>query len=871
MIDVHGAPGIAVVCISVTGVNDAPVAHDDGPFATNEDTAVQLPFDPDVLANDTDVDQNGTAPDDTLTVTASDGTSTLGAIVTRGLSGFTYDPSASALLQQLSKKEVIIDQFQYTIGDGNGGSATANVLVSVTGVNDRPDAIDDAVSAFEDNGSNIPVEDGVLSNDIDIDMNATAPDDVLRSLPVATFPSILGGIVTLFSDGSFDYEPNQMFEWLGVNETAADSFTYTATDDGLVFSNGDTFRVTAGAVGVFLDVLMNDVNFGVLPLAELTVTEVGTPDHGGTVLPATDGTGVIYSPAFGFVGTETFTYQIAAGDFGFCLATVTVEVVPGSGPIVGKDDRFSVAPNGTVSLDLLANDLALPGGTSIALQSLTPPNEGGSALIVLQGGRTLARYSPAAGFTGVETFSYVGTAGGGTTFGAIVEITVPNRADLLRPQADHFFVVADTQGNPLPVLANDGVLPATAAGWTIDPAALGAPSSGGGVIISADGRSLSYSPPAGFSGSETFAYAVKDMFGGTGTATVTVTVGAQGFVGVNDAFAVNWNSTGNTLPVVANDVLLPIIGEAIQITFLRNPTLGNGTVVWNSARSAIIYTPAPGFVGLDTINYEIGVATHPRRAATVTVNVINRSGELSGADDLYCVAGDSRRNVLRVLANDVVMPLGGPPLAVTGFNTPTEGGTLEFGPSGGFLFYTPTAGFIGTETFSYNFSDGRGGTGSALVTVSVGEIFVGDDVFTVLSDTSDNFLDVLANDRRIPGGAPRLVGVASGPSGNGSVGPNGTGNAFLYSPSPGFTGIETFTYTVDNDSGGFFEAAVMVRVVPAGSDRDTATVVVTVERRQRCTDHLRSAGDRLPPGRQRRQAFCDCRSLAKLTATASSR
>jgi|GEM_PF-2148569 len=218
----------------------------------------------------------------------------------------------------------------------------------------------------------------------------------------------------------------------------------------------------------------------------------------------------------------------------------------------------------------------------------------------------------------------------------------------------------------------------------------------------------------------------------------------------------------------------------------------------------------------------------PIRAATVTITVTDRSGQLRGSNDAYGIAGDSRRNALRVLANDGVAGLGALPLAVTGFGTPNQNGTLEVAPAGEFIFYSPLAGFIGTETFTYTFSDGRGGTGSASVTLQVGEIFVGDDAFTVLSDSPAMTLAVLKDDRSLPDG-PLVIQSVSDVTPNGpTVALAADGKSVLYTPKAGFTGVDTFTYAVANDSGELFEASVTVRVMPKDSDRATAVVSVTV-------------------------------------------
>ncbi|MCV7221205.1 cadherin-like domain-containing protein, partial [Mycolicibacterium elephantis] len=47
------------------------------------------------------------------------------------------------------------DSFTYTIADGNGGTATAAVYVTVNPVNDAPEAEDDAVTVDEDSGAKV--------------------------------------------------------------------------------------------------------------------------------------------------------------------------------------------------------------------------------------------------------------------------------------------------------------------------------------------------------------------------------------------------------------------------------------------------------------------------------------------------------------------------------------------------------------------------------------------------------------------------------------------------------------------------------------------------------------------------------------------
>ncbi|MDH3637596.1 MAG: Ig-like domain-containing protein, partial [Gammaproteobacteria bacterium] len=142
----NGGTATATATITLTGVNDAPLAEADT-VMTDEDT---------VLSGDVLVDNGGGAdsdPDaDPLTVSAVNGqaanvgspiTLASGAQLTVNADGtFVYDPTTSASLQSLPAGANTTDTFTYTVDDGNGGTATGTVTVTVTGVNDPPTAVD---------------------------------------------------------------------------------------------------------------------------------------------------------------------------------------------------------------------------------------------------------------------------------------------------------------------------------------------------------------------------------------------------------------------------------------------------------------------------------------------------------------------------------------------------------------------------------------------------------------------------------------------------------------------------------------------------------------------------------------------------------
>ncbi len=187
--------------------------------------------------------------DDPLTVIAVDGDPTAiantfaltsGATVAMASDGtFDYDPNNA--FESLSEGETGTDKFTYTISDGNGGTDTATVTVTLSGVNDDPDGIDD--SAETDKNTVLSAID-VLSNDTDIDASDSLTIDSLNIAGTL-------GLVTDNGDGTVSYDPNGQFDSLGKGQSATDSFTYTVSD-----GNGGTDTAT-------VTVVINGVDVGI--------------------------------------------------------------------------------------------------------------------------------------------------------------------------------------------------------------------------------------------------------------------------------------------------------------------------------------------------------------------------------------------------------------------------------------------------------------------------------------------------------------------------------------------------------------------------------------------------------------------------------
>lgn len=137
-----------------------------------------------------------------------------------------------------------------------------------------------------------------------------------------------------------------------------------------------------------------------------TTTPVTDPQHGSVVLNS-DGT-YTYTPDNGYVGTDTFVYEVCDdGTPSECdQATVTITIIEGP---TANDDNASTNINTPVDINVLSNDVA--GGapldpTSISFVSGTEPDPTTEGVFTVNGTTGLVTYTPATNYTGVVTIDY---------------------------------------------------------------------------------------------------------------------------------------------------------------------------------------------------------------------------------------------------------------------------------------------------------------------------------------------------------------------------------------------------------------------------------------------------------------------------------
>ena len=565
--DNHGSKDTAIVTITINGTNDTPNALDD-----NVSTDVDLAFGEDdgdrvitaaILGNDTDPDTG-----DVLTVTAIDLTGTTGLVTLVG-GVVSYNPNGA--FASLTPGTSAIDTFTYTISDGNGGTDTATVSITINGANDAPDAVDDSVAtdadlAFgEDDGARVITAD-ILGNDTDLNAGDVLIIYAIDNTGTKGLVTIVGGVVS--------YNPNGVFESLAAGASAIDTFIYAIADgkggvdsatvsitingandapdavDDTVATDADlSFGKDDGARAITADILGNDTDPDAVDV--LTVTSI---DLTGTTGLATlvggvvsyDPNGAFASLAAGASAIDIFTYTISDGNGGTDTATVSITINGANDPpdavddsvatdadlAFGEDDRGRV-----ITADILGNDTDPNGGDVLTVSAIDVTETTG--LVSLVGG--VVSYDPngafeslADGASVIDTFTYTISDGNGGTGTATVSITIngandaPNAVDdSVTTDADLSFekndgarvITADILGNDTDP-DTGGILTVTA----IDITGTSGLVTLAGGVVSYDPNGAFISLVAGASAIDTFTYTISDGNGGTNTATVSITI-----------------------------------------------------------------------------------------------------------------------------------------------------------------------------------------------------------------------------------------------------------------------------------------------------------------------------------------------------------
>ena len=508
-----------------------------------------------------------------------------------------------------------------------------------------------------------------------------------------------------------------------------------------------------------------------------------------------DGAGCFtYSALPGFSGEDlvAITACDASGECSTTFVFVVISNLCDDTPPIAVNDAQLVTVNTPVTIDVLANDSS-PNTLPLSVATVTMPAHG-TAVIAADG--MSIQYIPNNGFTGNDTFSYsvCNTNGDCATALVVLEVT----AACANEQQ-----TCTQQGTPVQFCISFCSLEG------LGNVSMSQVSASNNMSISQlSGNCLIYTPLPLFTGTDIVTIVGCTETGFCDTAYVMIEVGCFAPDANNDSVL----STANTsvsVNVSAND-LGACSASSGNIVVSTPPANGLATV---GSNGNITYTPTTDFSGTDMLSYTVCAVCNPSACSTAQVFFTITAQTTSDYDD-YMAQPDVVQTpfgtpvTIPVLDNDLGIGLTilSYSLAANGIVVPNTDGTFT---------YIPIGSFTGPDYFFYQVCDGVGNCQQTIVAVTVlpsgnpalPPIAHNDMVQTALGQAVT--IPVLTNDSD-PQGTPLTITNHTNAA-NGSVLVNANGT-ITFTPNAGFSGNNTFTYTICNVQGLCATATVSVAV-----------------------------------------------------------
>jgi len=613
--------GNGTVNIMVTSVNDAPVAVNDSAI-TDEDTPVTI----DVIANDTDSDGGTPALN-------SVGNSTNGSVsIANGKAVFSPALNFNGP-----------GGFSYVVSDGQGGTATGVVTVTINPVNDAPVANADSATTDEDTAITIDVR----GNDTDVDGDGLSLTNTTNGAH-GTVEAVGGSAV---------YTP-------AANYHGADSFTYTVSDghggeatatvtvtinpvnDNPV-ANSDS-AVTNEDNAVVVDARGNDSD---VDGDGITITSVSGASKGTAELIASgpDAGKVRYTPNLNENGTDSFTYTLSDGQGGTATGNVSVTINPVNDGPTANAQSVGTTEESAAAITLTGSDVET-SAANLSFEVVSNPSHG-----TLSGMGANLTYTPAPNYNGSDSFTFkVTDTGDGASAALSSEATVSINVTAVNdtPTANSQSAATNEDApKSITLSGSDVETPAGSLIYTLTTN----PSHG---TLTGTAPNLTYVPNLNYNGPDSFQFTVTDTGDGSSgaltsaPATVSITVSP-----VNDNPVANAGTdqtlecAGGLTTVTLNGSLSSDLdGDMLTYQWREGTTvLGTGAILnkqlaFGSHTITLKVTDPSGAVSEDTVSINIVDTTAPTITSNGQMFSIwppNKKYHTFNVSDLVASASDS--------------------------------------------------------------------------------------------------------------------------------------------------------------------------------------------------------------------------------------
>ena len=810
--DGRSASAPATVSITVTAVNDPPVAGADS-GSTNEGTPFTVTTQ-DLLAND--VAGPADEASQHLTVAAISGAETHGTVELAG-GTVVYTPAIGFSGTVTFTYSVCDDGTTGGQTDPKCATGLLTVTVSPAG-NEPPLADQQAAEVAEDAG---------------LDLTLTGSDADGDALVYAIVASPAHGTVTgtrpdvVYTPKADYFGPDEftftVSDGQATSEPATVSITVTEVNDPPL-PGADSVAMPAGETTLSIGVQTLLANDRTGPANEsdqsLAVTAVsGGPDTHGTVTLA--GKAITFVPDPGFSGSATFGYTVCddgtthavpaplCADTGF----VTVNLAKPNEPPVADEQSVTIVEDGSLPIVLTGSD---PENSPITFAIATQPPNGG-----LVGPPPTVTYAPTSDFFGPDAFTFTVSDGQAASIPATVSITVTEVNDPPTAGAESISVPGRFPSaiSSESLLANDTAGPSNEATQTIAITSVTQGAGTHGTVTLANGI-VTFTPDLTFVGVATFTYTVCDN--GT-TAGRPDPLCSDGQVSVAVAGAPNQQPIADPGSFGAReDTATPLVldatdadGDPITFQVISQPTHGtlSGTL------PELTYTPVPDYFGPDQITFIASDAFTASVPAVVSIDVDEVNDEpVAGPDVVVALAGQPLGlAAASLLANDQRGPSNenGQTLTLTNVaaGADTHGAVSV---AEGTITYLPDPSFVGPASFTYTACDN--GTTESLadprcapgqVTVTLAEANrppIAQAASTSVAEDHSVAIALIGSD---PEGAPITYAVVAPPR-HGAL--TGTAPQLTYTPAPDYFGPDEFAFTTSDGLATSSPASVSITV-----------------------------------------------------------
>ena len=604
--DDAGLETIASVNLVIASVNDLPVVNGE---QLNSDEDVVLLFAPSVLlANDTDADG------DPLGISAVGNAAHGTVALVGGQVQFTPEANYNG-----------IAQFDYTVSDGNGGTVTGTVVLSLAPINDAPEVHDDQLGTTPE-GTPLHISfASLLGNDTDPDTGDTLTIDAVGSATHGSVAIVNGEVVftptaAYHGPASFVY---RVVDGSGVQSTGLVTFNVSGVNDmpvavgETIYSTEDTTLVISTAA-----LLQNDTDPDIATDGQVLSVVAVSNAQGGTATLLGNGT-VEFVPYADFYGNASFVYTISDGVGGTAQATATIVVANVNDAPIATGETVSGQAGQVLTISagaLLQNEY--DSDNTISQLAINSVQSGVGGTVALNGSGDVV-FTPAVGFTGTATFTYTVRDPSGEVSNSVTTSIVLSALPNTSPTVQGEIVTGSSEDAVFHIprttlLANDS--DAEDANSLLSIVLVGSATNG---TVALDGNGdIVFTPNANFNGNASFYYQVRDSQGAA-SATVQAVIPVAAVndlpVAADDQFQTYKNSTMTIGfgQLTGNDS--DVDGDTLTVGGVRNASHGSVSIVGGNVQ----FIPTAGFTGAASFEYLSDDGHGGQTWATAQVTVSN--------------------------------------------------------------------------------------------------------------------------------------------------------------------------------------------------------------------------------------------------------